>query len=108
MADEESRAASLYIPPVHRVEDRRILHDFMEEFPFADLVTANPIRITHLPVGIDRSAGDSGTIFGHIARQNEQILAFDGEQEAVIVFHGPHRYISPKPGWLAHRSVREF
>jgi transcriptional regulator len=86
---------SLYIPNAHRVEDRKLLHDFMEEFAFVDLITAPPLHITHIPVVFDRAAGPFGTIHGHIARNNEQIKAFDGKQEAVIVFRGPHGYISP-------------
>ena len=62
-------AASLYIPKAHLVEDRKFLHDFMEEFAFVDLITPSPLRITHVPVLIDRSAGPFGIIHGHISRQ---------------------------------------
>ena len=87
---------SIYIPKTHLVEDRTFLHDLMDEFPFVDLVTASPApRITHIPVLLDRSAGEFGTIHGHISKQNEQTAAFDQKQEAVIVFRGPNRYISP-------------
>ncbi len=92
----EGPQGSLYIPKPHLVEDRRFLHDFMDEFPFADLVTAGPsIRITHIPVLLDRAAGKYGTLLGHMARHNEQAGAFDGSQPAVVVFRGPHSYISP-------------
>jgi transcriptional regulator len=96
-AQEPSTAppSSLYIPNAQRVEDRKLLHDFMEEFAFVDLITPSPLRITHIPVVFERSAGPFGTIHGHIARHNQQIQAFDGKQEAVIVFRGPHGYISP-------------
>ena len=91
-----SAAPSLYIPKAHLVEDRKLLQDFMEEFAFVDLITASPaLRITHIPVLLDRSAGEYGTIRGHISRQNDQTKALDGKQEAVIVFHGPQGYISP-------------
>jgi transcriptional regulator len=97
-------AGSLYIPKAHLVEDRRLLHDFMEEFAFVDLITPSPaLRITHIPVLIDRSAGQYGTIHGHISRQNEQTKAFDGKQEAVIVFRGPQGYISP--AWYQTRQA---
>jgi transcriptional regulator len=92
---QEPPAASLYIPQAHLVEDRKFLHDFMDEFAFVDLITTSPLRITHIPVLLDRSAGKYGTIHGHIALQNEQSKKFDGNHEAVIVFHGPHGYISP-------------
>ena len=91
---------SVYIPPVQKVEDRKFLHDFMDEFSFVDLVTANPtIRITHIPVLLDRTDGPYGTIFGHISRNNPQQQTFDGKSQAVIVFHGPESYISPT--WYA-------
>ncbi|HLY15926.1 MAG TPA: FMN-binding negative transcriptional regulator [Bryobacteraceae bacterium] len=92
---QEPSPGSLYIPKPHLVEDRKFLHDFMDEFAFADLVTASPgIRITHIPVLLDRTAA-YGTLFGHVSRQNPQHKAFDGNP-AVIVFRGPHSYISPK------------
>jgi len=91
---------SLYIPKPQLVNDRRFLHDFMEEFAFVDLVTISPtLRITHIPVFLDRAAGAYGTIHGHISRQNPQSATFDGLETGVIVFHGPHGYISPT--WYA-------
>lgn len=95
---------SLYIPKAHLVEDRKFLHDFMDEFSFADLVTATPtLRITHIPTVLDRTRGKYGTIFGHISKQNPQSHTFDGAHDAVIVFRGPHGYISPT--WYAKTDV---
>jgi transcriptional regulator len=95
---------SLYIPKPQLVEDRKLLQDFMDEFAFIDLVTAAPdIRITHIPSMLDRTAGKYGTIFGHIARQNPQSKTFDGRERAVVVFRGPHAYISPL--WYAKSEV---
>ena len=95
---------SLYIPRAHVVEDRTFLHDFMEEFSFVDLVTATPtLRITHIPSVLDRTRGRFGTVLGHISAQNPQKAAFDGGQ-AVIVFRGPHGYISPT-WYAAHDQV---
>jgi len=93
---QEPLPGSLYIPKPQLVEDRKFLQDFMDEFAFADLVTASPdIRITHIPTFITRTAAPYGTVFGHISRQNVQSKCFDGSQSAVIVFRGPHSYISP-------------
>ena len=93
---EPEAEGSVYIPSQHRVEDLKTLHDFMEEFSFASVVTAEPaIRVTHIPVILDRGAGKYGRLMGHVSRNNPQRLAFDGKQPALIVFQGPHRYISP-------------
>jgi transcriptional regulator len=96
--------ASLYIPKAHLVEDRKLLHDFMEEFAFVDLITGSPsLRVTHIPVLLERSAGQFGTIRGHISKQNEQTKAFYRKQEALIAFRGPHGYISP--AWYQTRQA---
>src|SRR5436305_11027711 len=101
---EPPAAGSLYIPKPHLVEDLKLLHDFMEEFAFIDLITTAPtLRVTHIPVLLDRSPGQYGTIRGHISRQNEQTAAFDRKQEALIVFRGPHGYISPT--WYQTRQA---
>jgi transcriptional regulator len=52
---------------------------------------------------VDRNLGRYGTIFGHISAQNPQRQALDGAQQAVIVFRGPHGYISPD--WYAKKDV---
>jgi len=96
-ADEQE---SLYIPKPQLVEDRALLQDFMDEFSFVELVTCAPaIRITHIPVMLDRKTGKYGTLYGHISRQNPQCATFAGQHPAVIVFRGPHSYISP--AWYA-------
>lgn len=96
--------ASLYIPKAHLVEDRKLLHDVMEQFAFVSLVTASPsIHVTHIPTLLDRTSGPYGTIFGHIARHNPQSETFDGKQPAVIVFQGPSSYISPS--WYSGDQV---
>lgn len=93
---QELSPGSLYIPKPQLVDDRKFLQDFMDEFAFADLITASPgIRITHIPTVLDRTATPYGTVFGHISRQNIQNKCFNGRQPAVIVFRGPHSYISP-------------
>ena len=96
----EEDAGSLYIPKPHLVEDRKLLHDFMDEFAFADLVTASPdIRITHIPTLLNRGTGAFGTLEGHVSRQNPQAQAIESGKSCVVVFHGPHAYISPT--WYA-------
>src|ERR1700722_11087824 len=88
-AQKPEAAESLYIPKPQLVDDRRFLHDFMDEFAFVDLITVSPtLRITHIPVFLDRTEGPYGTIHGHISRQNPQSATFDGGQTGVIVFHG--------------------
>src|SRR3981081_2830357 len=97
---QQPSGETLYIPKAHLVADRKLLHDVMDDYAFVDLVTAVPsIRITHIPTLLDRNAGAYGTIYGHISRSNPQSQTFDGRHPAVVVFRGPHAYISPT--WYA-------
>lgn len=105
LAQEPTRFdPTLYVPKTHRVEDLKLLHDFMDEYAFVDLVTPSPtLRITHIPVILERTTGNYGKILGHVSRQNPQSQVFDGRQTAAIVFRGPHAYISPM--WYARKDV---
>ena len=96
---------SVYIPKAHLVQDRSFLHAFMDEFSFVDLVSTTPtLRITHIPSVLDRAAGRYGTIVGHISAANEQVQAIRAGARAVVVFRGPHGYVSP--GWLTTPAAR--
>lgn len=105
-AQDEPHDPSVYVPKAHLVEDRTFLHAFMDEFSFVDLVTTSPtLRITHIPSVLDRGSGSNGTIFGHISAQNDQVKAIRAGARAVIVFRGPHGYVSP--GWLVTEQSRK-
>lgn len=103
---QEAADPSVYIPKAHLVQDRAFLHAFMREFSFVDLVTPAPtLRITHIPSVLDPAKGRFGTIFGHISGLNDQVKAIRGGERAVIVFRGPHGYVSP--GWLVTDTSRQ-
>jgi transcriptional regulator len=104
-AQTEAPDPSVYIPKAHLVQDRAFLHAFMDEFSFVDVVTTTPtLRITHIPSVLDRATGEYGTIVGHISAQNDQVKAIRGGARAVVVFRGPHGYVSP--GWLSTPAGR--
>ena len=87
----------MYIPPSFKEADQSVLHAFMEQNSFAALVTSdgNQLVATHLPFYLDKSRGEHGTLVAHMARANQQWKTFDGKQEALIIFQGPHAYITP-------------
>jgi transcriptional regulator len=87
----------MYIPKAFREDDVKKLHKLMQEYSFAALVTQQdgvPVA-THLPFLLDSERGPYGTLMAHMARANTQWRTFDGEQEALVIFQGPHAYISP-------------
>lgn len=94
----------MYTPPLFREDDLAAAHDLIRAHAFATLVTrqGGALEATHLPVLLDPSRGPKGTLAAHVARANPIWRAFDGEQEALLVFTGPHAYVSPR--WYADRA----
>jgi transcriptional regulator len=86
----------LYIPEFNRQEDRAATVSFMKANPFAILVSnADGIPFaTHLPLLVDESA-DEIVLQGHMAKANPHWKSMQGGEESLVIFHGPHAYISP-------------
>ena len=96
----------MYTPPAFREDDLKIIHSLMNDYSFATLVTQQdgvPLA-SHLPFMLDAERGQYGTLLSHMARANTQWQAFDGTQEVLVIFQGPHTYVSPS--WYAdNRAV---
>ena len=87
----------MYIPKAFREDDIDTLHKFMRAYSFATLITQHegaPFA-THLPFILDAQRGPNGILLAHMARANPQWHDFASTQEVLVIFQGPHAYISP-------------
>lgn len=86
----------MYIPRCFEETDRDKLFHFMEAYSFGLLVSTHQGELfaSHLPFLLERESGPNGTVVGHMARANPQGQDLNG-QEVLIVYPGPHAYISP-------------
>ena len=86
----------MYSPPYNRVEDRAELLEFMRANNFVVLVTGTggTLHASHLPATVHEKDGEIA-IDMHMARNNAQWREFLDE-EVLVVFPGPHAYISPR------------
>lgn len=87
----------MYNPPSFAEHDVAVMHAFIEAHPLGALVTASASGLfaTHLPLVLDRTRGEFGTLQGHIARANpHHELAGDGS-DALVLFTGVDAYVSP-------------
>ena len=87
----------MYIPRLFRQDSTELLHEVIQQFSFATLVTIRqgaPFA-SHLPFLLDSARGEQGALLGHMARANPQWKDFDSSQEVLVVFQGPHAYVSP-------------
>ena len=82
----------MHIPKPFEMRDKETLLDFIERYSFGILVShvQNVPVATHLPLVLDR---DRECLTGHFAKANDQWREIEG-QEALVVFQGPHHYIS--------------
>lgn len=76
------------------MKDFNEICDFIDSHSFAVLVSSNKgiLNATHIPVLLKRKAGESGTLYCHIAKANPQWK--DIEKEVLVIFSGAHHYIS--------------
>jgi len=86
----------MYSPPYNRLQDRAQLVAFMRQHNFPVLVTGSggSLRASHLPALVQEEGGELALDM-HMARANEQWRHFD-DTEALVIFSGPHAYISPR------------
>jgi len=87
----------MYVPPPFAVQDLGRLQDFMEQFNFATLVTQRDSELTasHIPFLLDRGVEPYGVLRAHIAIRNPQIKDLQSGSRALVIFQGPHTYVSP-------------
>ena len=87
----------MFRPPYTRVEDLRRIREFVNAYPFGILITQGDDHspfATHIPFLLQE--GDGGhELTGHVAKANPHWKAWDGKRQALVIFHGPHGYVSP-------------
>ena len=87
----------MYIPDEFVQKDQKLIEEFIHKNPFGQLITSGekvPL-VTHLPLEATFSPGL--IISGHISAFNPQAAAINRSEKALLVFNGPHTYISS--GW---------
>ena len=100
----------MYLPAFYREDRREVQFDLIRTHPLGLLVSsgtgglmANPVPFTAYP-----DEGTGGVLRAHVARANPQWPELASAAECLVVFQGPHAYISPS--WYpskaeTHRTV---
>lgn len=96
----------MYTPPAYAEHDLALLHARMREWNFATLVThgARGLNATHLPFMLEAEEGHGpGTLVTHLARANAQFQDLQAGARALVIFQGPHSFISPS--WYVNQQT---
>ncbi|MCC9090189.1 MULTISPECIES: FMN-binding negative transcriptional regulator [Bacillus] len=94
----------MHIPSFFQVKDLEEVKAFIQSHSFATVVTTTdekPIA-THIPVSFHQIE-DSYVITGHMAIGNPQWKTFEENEKVLVIFQGPHAYISSS--WYEKEAV---
>jgi len=92
----------MYIPSHFRESTEAVLAEFIDAHSFGTLVTIEhglPFA-SHVPFLHDR---EGRTLHAHVARGNPQWQHVADNPEVLVIFQGPHGYVSPT--WYAKPGV---
>jgi transcriptional regulator len=95
----------MFIPKTNRMDVPEEIWRFIDTNSFALLLTHLDGRMwgTHLPVLSATAEDGTKYLHAHIARANPQWKDWRENEEALVVFEGPHAYISSS--WYDHPNV---
>lgn len=94
----------MYIPKHFKVSDMEEIREFVQHNSFGTLITTRkgkPIA-THLPLQLGTKE-ETYFITGHMAYGNPQWRTFEDIENVLVMFQGPHAYISSS--WYEHENV---
>lgn len=93
----------MYQPKKYQKKDHNYIFNFIQSHPFATFViNGNRLLATHIPVLTEGDA-ENFRLFGHIANHNQQFQYLKDGTEALVIFQGPHAYVSSS--WYKQKDI---
>ncbi|GAA0879084.1 protease synthase/sporulation negative transcriptional regulator PaiB [Algoriphagus jejuensis] len=95
----------MYIHPINTWQNEPEIIEFIQKNAFATLVSQVNGRpwATHIPFVFGQNAEGNPTLGSHIAKANPQWKSIMNQDEVLVIFQGPHAYISSS--WYNHENV---
>lgn len=95
----------MYIPEHFKETNPERISALVESNSFGMLITApeGVPFVSHLPIIFDPAADIKGKLLCHMARANPQWQHFSSCAEVLVIFQGPHAYVSPS--WYSSPGV---
>lgn len=93
----------MYTPQHFSELDQRCIQDIIDSNGFATIIStvAGEVHVSHAPVQFDP---ERNVVLGHLARMNPQANALQDGDNLLVIFHGPHGYISPT--WYVNENPK--
>ncbi len=88
----------MYLPGHFSVEDQGRIREIIHNYGFATVISmpaGEGPYINHLPLVVDPQSSDKLVLIGHMAKRNPQWRHFQKNTQAMVLFQGPHSYVTP-------------
>lgn len=99
----------MYTPKYHALTEVAAMRTHIAEHPLGAWVcmSQNQLMANHIPFMLDVQHGAHGRLLGHVSRANPVWRELAGGAPSVVMFMGPHAYITPSwyPGKHQHGQV---
>lgn len=99
----------MYAPKYHALTNVVTMHNHIAEHPLGAWVCSSQSGLiaNHIPFVLDAQYGPHGRLLGHVSRANTVWHELIHGTASVVMFMGPHAYITPSwyPGKHAHGKV---
>ena len=95
----------MYNPESFKESDPERIAAFVARHSFGMLITISDgvPTVSHLPLIFDPAPQGGGKLSGHMARVNSQWQHLSTGEDVLVVFSGPHAYVSPS--WYTQSGV---
>jgi transcriptional regulator len=100
------KAATMFVRPCWKPQAIEEMHHLIEQYPWAVLVNNGDDGpyATNMPLLLDRTRGEHGTLIGHIAVANEHARVLQtNSHPALAIFEGPSGYVTGS--WYPNRDM---
>ncbi|ODQ64450.1 FMN-binding negative transcriptional regulator [Nadsonia fulvescens var. elongata DSM 6958] len=87
----------MHIPPQYRQANLDAQHDLIRTHSFGHMICNGPdgIESNSIPFILDSESSEFGTLRGHLGRANPQADYLSSTDECLVIFQGPHAYVTP-------------
>jgi len=95
----------MYTPKIFQNENTEEVLQFIKQNSFGILLNQSKGRVigSHIPLYLDKNKAGNVVLHGHISLANTQWKAFNDTEEVLVIFNGPHAYVSSS--WYDHANV---
>lgn len=95
----------MFIPSHFKNENLDEVRAFLKANSFGILISTVDKKPwgSHIPLELEHDPDDKEVMYGHIAKANPQWKYFKDQSEVLMIFNGPHGYVSSS--WYNHENV---